>query len=164
MRVPTIRLASVTAALLLLATVAGSSAVIGQDEAPPAIEITGVDYAFEGLQSSVPVGTSFQFTNGGAEFHEMVLVRRNEGMTDPLEELLELPDEELGDKLTIAGGLFAAVGQSSPALLTVDQAGDYIVICFIPQGTTSSFPSAPGEGAEAPPHAALGMVGEFTVE
>jgi plastocyanin len=161
MRIPTIRISSMAAALLLLAAMLGSSAVTAQDESPPTIEITGQDYAFVGLPSSVPVGTSFRFTNGGDEFHEMMIVRRNEGTTEPLDELLALPDEELGDKLTLVGGLFAPIGQTSPAQVTLGEEGDYIVVCFVSQGTTSSF-AAPGEG-DAPPHAALGMVGEFTV-
>ncbi len=60
------------------------------------------------------------------------------------------------------GGLFAPIGQTSPAHLTLDQEGDYIVVCFITKGTTTAFPSEGGD-ASAPPHAALGMVGEFTV-
>ena len=161
MRIPTVRVASVAAAFLLLAAILGSSAVMAQDGSPPTIDITGQDYAFVGLPSSVPVGTSFRFTNGGDEFHEMMIVRRNEGTTEPFEELIALPDDQLGDKLTLVGGLFAPIGQTSPAQLTLDEEGDYIVVCFVSQGTTSSFASS-GEG-DAPPHAALGMVGEFTV-
>ena len=73
-----------TATLLLLATALGSSVAVAQDEAPPTVEVTGDDYAFVGLPSSVPVGTSFRFVNGGDEDHEMFIARRNEGTTETL--------------------------------------------------------------------------------
>ena len=159
MRLPIIRAA--TAALLLLATALGSSVAVAQDEAPPSVEVTGDDYAFVGLPSSVPVGTSFRFVNGGDEDHEIFIARRNEGTTETLDELLALPQEELGAKVTLVGGLFANVGQSSLASLTLDEEGDYIALCFVSQGTANGVP--PADPQNAPPHAMLGMRAEFTV-
>ncbi len=68
-----------------------------------------------------------------------------------------------------------ATGAPSPmTAITVAQEGEYIALCFIPQGTTEmpdfSAQAAPPSGAPAasaapqgPPHLLLGMKQEFTV-
>lgn len=116
-------------------------------------DVTAVDYAFTGLPESLPAGmTSFALANEGAEEHELVLVRRAEGETRPVEELVELPDAEAEEALDFLGFTFAAPGETSylPADL---EAGDYIAICFLPVGG----------GEDGPPHFTEGMVTEFEV-
>jgi plastocyanin len=131
------------------------------------VEITGVEYAFEGVPSSVDSGTTFTFTNGGDEVHEMVLIRRNEGVELTFEELLELPEEEAMEQVTVLEPvLIAAPGEDADGEVTLDEAGDYLMICFIPQGMRElpegSFdPSAVPAG---PPHFTAGMLAEFSVE
>ena len=178
-----------TVALLALM----SSGVVAQDEsaspavaAGPVIAVTAQDYHFEGLPSSVPAGTSLTLTNAGHEVHELLVVRKNDGVTESFDELLALPQEEALQKVTVTGILFAAPGESaamgmdatgapSPmTAITVAQEGEYLAICFIPQGTTEmpdfSAQAAPPSGAPAasaapqgPPHFLLGMKQEFTV-
>jgi hypothetical protein len=58
------------------------------------ITIVGVDYAFQGLPATVPSGTSLTFENRGAEVHEMVVLRRNPGVTQSFEDLLQLPQDQ----------------------------------------------------------------------
>jgi hypothetical protein len=101
------------------------------------VTVTGVDYAFEGVPTSVPAGTSFGFTNEGAELHELVLVRKNEGVTESFEEILALPEEEGFAKVTVLGGVVAGPGESARAPVAVSDVGEYLMICFIPQGTTT---------------------------
>jgi hypothetical protein len=152
----------------------------------PVIAVTAHDYYFEGLPSSVPAGTSLTLTNAGSEVHELLVVRKNDGVTESFDELLALPPEEGLQKVTVAGILFAAPGESavmgmdatgapSPmTAITVAQEGEYIAICAIPQGTTelpdfsaqapppSGAPAASGE-PQGPPHFLLGMKQAFTV-
>ena len=148
--------------------------------------MTAQDYHFEGLPTSVPAGSSLTLTNAGAELHEIILVRKNDGVTESFDELLALPEEEAFQKVTTAGVLFAAPGQSAsmgidatgaPApmeSITLVDEGEYLAICFIPQGTTEmpdfSAEAPPSSGAPAastapqgPPHFLLGMKQEFTV-
>jgi plastocyanin len=131
------------------------------------VEITGVEYAFEDVPSSLDAGTTLTFSNGGDEVHEMVLIRKNEGVELTFEELLELPEEEAMDQVTILEPvLIAAPGEDADGEVTVDEAGDYLMICFIPQGMRElpegSFdPSAVPAG---PPHFTAGMLAEFSVE
>ena len=78
-----------------------SNGVVAQDEsaspaaaAGPVIAVTAQDYHFEGLPSSVPAGTSLTLTNAGHEVHELLVVRKNDGVTESFDELLALPQEE----------------------------------------------------------------------
>jgi hypothetical protein len=89
-------LPSIVALLALM-----SNGVVAQDEsaspaaaAGPVIAVTAQDYHFEGLPSSVPAGTSLTQTNAGHEVHELLVVRKNDGVTDSFDELLALPEEE----------------------------------------------------------------------
>jgi hypothetical protein len=136
--------------------------------AGPAITVVGTDYHFGGLPTSVPVGTVLSFQNDGQELHELVLARKNDGETLSWEELLALPDDEALMHVTLVGDgtpLFAGPGQLAEGTLTLAQEGDYIALCFIPQGmveipTESTDPSSIPSG---PPHVALGMIQTFTV-
>ncbi|MDT0276961.1 hypothetical protein [Blastococcus goldschmidtiae] len=123
------------------------------------IEATGVDYEYEGLPDTVPAGTvAVTFNNEGEEVHEIGLVRINEGVTQSIEELLALPEEEAMSMATFVGVAFADPGQSDTTFMEMEP-GRYAAVCFVPEGTTHI--DMPGEGA---PHFTLGMVGEFTVE
>lgn len=142
------------------------------------LDIVATNYAFGGIADGdqVPAGvTVVHLDNQADEYHEIILFRRNEGTTESLDELMALPEEELGAKLTPAGGGFAAPGTVGGTVVDLTP-GDYIGVCFIPEGTTqeamdqmAAAGSAPaGSGPtdtapEGPPHFALGMHVEFTV-
>jgi plastocyanin len=132
------------------------------------VTVTGVEYAYQGIPENATAGTVVTFVNGGQEVHEIVAVRRNEGVTITLEELLEKPEAELEQFVTFLGGVQAGPGETAEQTITLDQPGDYIFLCFIPVGTTELPSSAPGESPAAslppgPPHVVQGMVAEFTV-
>lgn len=124
-------------------------------------DVTATEYAFAGLPDELEAGTvSFELTNDGTELHELQLFRRNDGVTEPVEELLALPEEQVMSKVTPVGsGAFAPPGESGYMVVDLD-AGDYIALCFVPTGMTSEDqPPAP----DAPPHVAHGMVAELSV-
>jgi plastocyanin len=165
-------IASVRRALALLAaTVALGSAVAApvaaqSEEAAPTITVTAMDYHFDGLPTSVPAGTTIALDNQGAEIHELIAVRRNDGVTETWDELLALPEAEAMAKVTIVGQLLAGPGEAAEGTLTVDQEGDYLAVCFVPEGMTQMpDPAAsPDPSVEfGPPHFLLGMKQEFTV-
>lgn len=118
-------------------------------------DVTGIDYAFEGISATMPAGlTAVAFTNGGEELHEMVVFAKSEGVTETFDELLELPEDEVGDKVTPVGGIPPIEpGTEETALLDLE-AGEYMAICFLPVGG----------GEDGPPHFLEGMKTEFTVE
>jgi hypothetical protein len=123
-------------------------------------QVTASDYAFEGVPEELSTGpTSFELSNDGEELHELVLVRKNDGVTATAEELLALPEEEALAQVTPVGApAFAAPGEADYLVADLEP-GDYIGVCFVPVGTTSEEAPPP----EGPPHALQGMVLEFTV-
>jgi hypothetical protein len=145
---------------------------MASEAAGSTITVIGTDYAFGGLPSSVPAGTALAFQNDGAEVHELLVARKNDGVTESWDELLALPDEEVIAKVTILGPLVASPGEAganvdgSGATLTLDVEGSYIALCFVPQGMTA-FPdeaASPDPSASfGPPHFVLGMRQEFSV-
>ncbi len=118
------------------------------------LDVRGVDFAFEGIPDELDAGrVSIEFTNETeqAEPHEMVLMKRLDGADESVTELLEMPEEELFGKVAPAAVAYADdAGGTNVALVDLEP-GAYIAICMIPTD---------GDG---PPHAANGMVDEFTV-
>jgi len=132
--------------------------------------VVGVEYAFEGAPATVPVGTELGFRNDGQEVHEMAVFRRNDDVTQSFEDILALPPDEGIKLVTEAGVVFAAPGETAEETVTVDQPGDYVMLCFVPVGMTE-IPSldpnaspAVTPGAQGPPHFTQGMIQTFTVE
>lgn len=187
MRPSTRRLSAIAlAALTVLALGAcGDDADTGDDGTDTteaggsgSVEVTLVDYAFEGLPETVEAGTTFTVTNSStAELHELVAFRIPDDETRSVDELLALPQEEgeaaLGGPPSAVllgppggGEQITAVGDG-----TLTEAGRYLVACFIPTGAD---PQAYLEAAQAsegeppqveggPPHFTQGMHAELTV-
>lgn len=138
----------------------------------PTVAVVAVDYAFQGLPSSVPVGTSLTLRNDGKELHELLVARKNDGVTESWDELIAMPEDQSMSKVTVYGPLVAAPGSTGSSMdggattIVLDAEGDYLAVCFVPQGMTSfPDPSASPDPAASfgPPHFALGMRQEFTV-
>ena len=80
-------------------------------------------------------------------------MRRADGVDEPVEELLALPEEEAMAKLQMAGVAFAdEAGGSNVTFLDLEP-GEYVAICMLPVGG----------GEEGEPHAFHGMTAELTV-
>jgi uncharacterized cupredoxin-like copper-binding protein len=127
------------------------------------IEVSGVEYAFENLPTTLDAGrTSFAFTNEGEEVHEMVLFRINDDVTESIEELLALPEEEAFSKATFAGVTFSAQGGTDTETIELTP-GRYGAVCFLPVGTMDMSELEGEEEPAGPPHFTAGMVAEFTV-
>lgn len=130
------------------------SAVYDGCEADTQLDVTGVDYAFEDLPEQVDGGrVALRFTNGSeAEPHELVLMRRNDGVTASVDELMALPQDQVMAQLTMAGVVFADPGVSQVLLMDLEP-GSYIAVCMIPTGGDE----------QAEPHLAHGMAAELEV-
>lgn len=147
-------------------------------EGGDSLEITGVDYAFEGVPETVEAGTQLTFTNASdVEFHELIMFRIPEGEDRPLAELLALPDEEAQEAVGAPVGVSVAMpgedGQVVEGELIAEEPGRYVLLCFIPVGADPEAfaeamqnPSAgePPQVEGGPPHVTEGMYAEFTVE
>lgn len=155
------------AATVALGTLAVAPAV-AQSPVPaasgPTITVVATDHAFGGLPTSVPAGTALALDNQGAEVHELLVARKKAGVTESWDELLALPDAEATEKVDIFGPIFAEPGAVAEGTIVLDEEGEYIALCFVPQGMTAipSGPPAP-DASFGPPHVMLGMRQEFTV-
>lgn len=150
-----------------------ATTVESETAAGETIVVTAVDYNFEGLPETVPVGTKISLVNEGSEPHEFVAIRIPDEETRKLEELLMLPEEELGAVFGAAEPatvILAATGQTDvPGAVvgdgTLNEPGRYAIVCFLPLGSDDSIleSEGPPEGGDAPPHAMQGMAAELTV-
>jgi hypothetical protein len=140
-----------------------------------AVEVALVDYAFVGLPASVEAGTTLTVVNQSeAEVHELVAFRLPEGEERTMDELVGLPEEDLGPILgepaTVliappGGPMIPAVGDG-----TLSEPGRYLILCFIPTGAdpeeymeAAQSGEGPPDVAGGPPHFVNGMRAELTV-
>jgi len=122
------------------------------------IDVTAKDYKYEGIPDKMSTGYHVvNFSNEGQEQHEMFAFRINDGVTESLDEIFNLPEEEVFGKLTPVNASFAFPGKSDTGSWNLTTPGKYAVVCFIPVG---SIGETEGDG---PPHLAQGMRHEFTV-
>lgn len=142
------------------------------------VEVTMVDYAFEGLAHSVAAGTRLTVVNRApTELHEVVAFRLPDDEDRSVAELAGLAPGDLvatlGEPATVllaapGGPQISAVGDG-----TLAEPGRYAIMCFIPTGadvdeylTAAADPDREGpprvEGG--PPHFVHGMYTELTVE
>ena len=140
-------------------------------------EVTGVDYAFEGVPETMPAGSELTFTNASSvEAHELVAIRIPDEETRPVSELIELPDEELATifppDAPPAMVLIAGPNSDGMAVVgdgTIGEPGRYAVVCFIPVGADPEAvmnpdSTTPPDVEPGPPHAFSGMYAELIVE
>jgi hypothetical protein len=121
----------------------------------PIVKATAIDYQFTGLPATIKAGvTVFQLTNGAPkEHHEMAIIRRKPGVTDPAAKLLALSDKKIAKKVDFVDGTDeTSPGQTNYAITTLTP-GSYIVACFLSQNGKKN----------GKPHFKLGMVAEFVV-
>ena len=132
------------------------------------VDVVGTDYAYSGLEASYSGPITMAFRNEGTEVHEIVVVRKAADVTQTWEELLALPEGETQGLVENIGVAYAEPGQTAADMITATEAGSYLGICFIPQGTTA-LPSIDPNASEPPtlgtgaPHFTLGMMAEFTI-
>ena len=138
------------------------------------IEVTAIDYEFEGMPDTVAAGSTISLTTEeGAEPHEMIVLPFPDGEDRSVDELVELPEAELqalftGEPVLVTVALPGLTDTPGPVVGdgTISEPGRYLFLCTFPEGTTvEDVQNAQGpiEGA-GPPHFVLGMRGEFTVE
>ena len=142
-----------------------------------AVEITAVDYAFEDAPEEVDAGATLALRNQSAgEVHELVAMRLPDAEQRTVDELVGLPEQELGALFADPPALvliappgeesFAAVGDGN-----LGEPGRYLFLCFIPTGAEpadylGALEANPGEPPSVPggpPHFTACMYAEVTV-
>src|SRR5688572_861022 len=67
----------------------------GEDAEAETVEVTAVDYSFEGVPDTLAAGTQLSVTNEGAEPHELVAFRIPDDESRSLEEILAAGPEAI---------------------------------------------------------------------
>jgi hypothetical protein len=127
------------------------------------MDVTAKNYEFEGLEDVSAGTTLVQLTNEGTEFHEIVLMHIADGETRPLDELLKLPPEEVGNVATEVGGATFAPPSAGNATTVDLEPGRYAALCFVPVGATPEALQSGQQLDENNGHFMHGMVAEFQV-
>ena len=140
------------------------------------IVVRGVDYSYEGLPGSVPAGTTITLENGSdGEAHEFVAIRLPDDETRSVEELMQLPPDELAAFFPLVETVVIAPPGAEGVAVEGDgslaEPGRYAVICAIPTGAdpveyltaAAEAEGGPPDVAGGPPHFAVGMWAELTV-
>jgi hypothetical protein len=138
------------------------------------VTITAVDWSFEDLPESVPVGTKLSLQNEGGEPHELVAMRIPDEETRSVAELVKLPPEEMfavfGADAEPTMVLLAKTGTTdTPGAVvgdgTLTETGRYAIVCFLPVGAHDDVLDAEGPPeSDAPPHVSQGMFAELVVD
>lgn len=117
-------------------------------------ELTLQDFAFVGVSTLTPGQHTVTVQNTGPQPHEATLVKLNEGITvAQVVQAFTATESPSGPPPWTGAGGIAGISAGSTATMELDlEAGEYAMICFIPDPATGR------------PHAALGMVGGLTVQ
>jgi hypothetical protein len=132
------------------------------------VDITATEYAYSGIPPTLSFGPLIvNLHNEGAEVHEVVFLRIDDGSTSP-EELLAMQSAEAEEKSTVYGTAIAFPGETDHLLVSLTS-GDYVVADFLPQHDDPEALAAATVGSTVPqvefgpPHHTLGMYATFHV-
>lgn len=141
------------------------------------VDVTTVDYAFDGAPSQLDAGrVIFTFTNHATrEFHEALILRKHEGVTASALDLLTVDEGSSVSQLMVAfeqlslvgATLLEPAGGDSQDVFAVDlEPGDYILVCALPLDSPQYLEAyfAGEELSAVPSHFEAGMVTEFAVK
>lgn len=146
----------------------------GEDEPGAPVEVTAVDYEFQGLPETATPGTTLSIVNESeTELHELVAFRLPDVEERPVEDLLALPEGEFDPGMPVMALLAPPGGEQIAAIGdgTLLKPGRYVLICAIPTGAdpaayleAQESQAGPPQVPGGPPHFTIGMFAELTVE
>jgi len=101
--------------------------------------VTSYDYCYSGMPTEVPVGATLTFMNAGTEIHQIVVFRRNEGVTTSWQDLIAT--QQLFTQASYVGASTANPGEAGATTVVIDQPGDYLMVCLLDQGSVPATPA-----------------------
>jgi hypothetical protein len=132
------------------------------------LDVTATEYAYSGIPPTLSFGPLIvNLHNEGAEVHEVVFLRIDDGSTTA-EELLAMPSAEAEGDSTVFGTAIAFPGETAHVLVSL-VSGNFVVAAFLPQHDDPDALAAATVGSTAPavelgpPHHTLGMFVTFHV-
>lgn len=141
------------------------------------VEVTLADYEFRGLPAEVAAGTKLTVVNDSSmELHELVAIRLPDDEERSVQDLLALPEDQLGDLMNVEPTMVLLAEPESDEMIpavgdgTFTEPGRYLIACFIPTGANpqeymnaAQGSDGPPEVEGGPPHFVQGMQAELTV-
>jgi hypothetical protein len=125
--------------------------------------VTLADFSFSAIDGVKAGPVSFDADNTGAEYHELAIVVKRPGVTKSFDEILALKDAAQQQRYATYVGGVQPVGPGEKGFTVVDlRAGEYLVACFLPVGSTPE-PFERGDDIKGAPHVTRGMKTEFRV-
>ena len=158
------------AALALLVSACGSGA-----SEPTTVEVSAVDFAFEGLPETLAAGSTVMLTNNSAtELHELVAIRLPDDETRSAADIVANPEDLVALFPSVETVLIAPPGEDGIPVVgtgTLAEPGRYLIICAIPTGVdpgeyltaAAESEGGPPDVPGGPPHFVHGMYGQITV-
>jgi hypothetical protein len=127
------------------------------------LDVTGIEYEFQGLPKTVPAGTvAIRFTDTGAELHELDVFQVKS--KDSVKKIIGLSEKEQGKQIQEVASTFATQGQTSYAIADLSKPGRYGVVCHLPVGSTTKQAAEQAAKKHAKTHAQEGMYATIAVE
>jgi uncharacterized cupredoxin-like copper-binding protein len=139
------------------------------------VEVTAVDYGYEGLPASIAAGTTLSLVNeSDEELHEIVAIRLDDDETRSAEELVGDPEGLQALFPSVSTVILAPPGETGFAVVgtgELNEPGRYLIICAIPTGAdpdeylaaAAESEGGPPEVEGGPPHFVVGMFTEVVV-
>lgn len=164
--------------LLALTSVLGLLLVACSSGGPQEVTVGLEDYAFVGLPDELVAGSTLSIDNRSEdELHELVAVLLPDDEERAVEELVQLPPEELAAFFPGVQTVLLQPPGSDETIVaegdgTLTEPGRYFVLCAIPTGAdpqeylaaAAEAEGGPPQGVEGgPPHFVNGMWAEVTV-
>jgi hypothetical protein len=159
------------------ATTTTSTAAEPDDDAGP-VEVTALDYEFDGIDAELAAGTTLSLTNASdAELHELVAFRLPDDEERTADELVQLSEDELGALFAGPPTMVLIAPPSGAPMIpavgdgTLSEPGRYLFLCSIPTGADPAEYMAAAQASQGgppdveggPPHFTRGMYAEATV-
>jgi hypothetical protein len=145
---------------------------------PVDVTIGGVDFGFTDVPDSIPAGSTLELRNSSpTELHELVAFLLPDSERRPVDELVQLPPDQLMPRLGAPVTVVLQAPGSDDQIVAVGdgslrEPGRYLLMCFIPTGVDPQvyLDAAASSGGEppvvpgGPPHFVNGMYAELLVE
>ncbi|NNF63763.1 MAG: hypothetical protein HKN07_05830 [Acidimicrobiia bacterium] len=162
------------AATVQTTTAAEPTTTTTQAVEPLSIEVDAVDFAYEGLPTSVASGTAVSLRNSSeTELHEFVAIRLPDDEQRSVTDLVQNPDDLIAYFPNVATVIIAPPGEDGFPVEgdgTLTEPGRYAIICAIPTGVDPAVYLAAAAESEGPPqveggppHFLAGMYAEVIV-
>ena len=138
---------------VVAASLAVPALVTTASAAPVQLDVVAQDYSYSGIPYRLtPRFYKFNFSNQGQHDHELIVVRKRDGVKRSWQSMSSMGEKEVDKYVAFIGRSFARSGKDGRAIKSYLKQGSYLAVCF------------EQNSKHAEPHAFKGMMRKFKVE